>query len=330
VNWLLLLGLGAIIVAGGRQLALYGDMLGEKTGLGRSWVGAVILAATTSLPELFAGVGASAVFQLPELAVGDVLGSCMFNLLILSLMDLVGGKTPLSARMSPGHALTIGFGCLLYGIVGIGLVAHSHLPVLGWISLTTPVIVVVYMLSMRISFRYERRQLAGQAEHLAEALQYADVPLRTVWVRYLGAAAVVVAAAVFLPQAGEAIAKETGLGQSFVGTLFIAIATSLPEIAVSITAVRMGSSDLAVGNVLGSNLFNAAILGFDDVLYRPGPILAAVGPEHLLAILGIVAMSGVVLVGLVYQATEKRLVLAWDTLGVAILYVATITLYLAK
>jgi cation:H+ antiporter len=328
MTWLLFLFLSAVIVWAGRYIARYGDMLAEKTNLGRTWIGSVLVAATTSLPELFAGIGATTTFLLPEIAVGDVLGSCMFNLLILSLLDAVGGRVPLSTRMSPGHALSIAFSCTLLGIVGISLVAGGRLFSVASVGVSTPVLMLVYLMAMRTTFQYEKRRLAAQAEHLAERLHYAEIPLRTVLLRYGTAAALVVTAAIYLPRAGEAIAAETGMGQGFVGTLFVAVATSLPEVAVSLAAVRMGSVDLAVGNVLGSNLFNILILALDDVLYRPGPLLASVGNSHLIAVLAVVTMNGIVLSGLTLQAVEKRVVLAWDTMAVAAVYAATMTMYL--
>lgn len=96
--WLQFAATALVIVLAGVRLARYGDVLGEKTGLGRSWIGVVLLATTTSLPELFTGFGATALAALPDIALGDVLGSCMFNLLILSLMDAVHPE-PISARL---------------------------------------------------------------------------------------------------------------------------------------------------------------------------------------------------------------------------------------
>src|SRR5688500_20150460 len=119
--WLEFLVTALVIVLAGVRLARYGDVLGEKTGLGRSWIGVVLLAATTSLPELFTGFGATALATLPDIALGDVLGSCMFNLLILSMMDVIQPE-PLSARAHQGHAISIGFGLLLTGIDVVGLI----------------------------------------------------------------------------------------------------------------------------------------------------------------------------------------------------------------
>ena len=327
-DWIVLFCLAAVIVWAGSRLARYGDMIAEKTGMGRTWIGAVLVAATTSLPELFAGFGATAVFPLPEIAVGDVLGSCMFNLLILSLMDAVGGNVPLSSRVGPGHALSLGFGCITAGIVGLAIFAGPKLPAIGWIGISTPLLIFVYLVSARLTYEYERRRLQGQASEVAEALQYADTPLRKIWPPYLFFAIVVVAAAIFLPRTGESIAKSSGLDQSFVGALLIAIATSLPEISVSLAAVRFGAIDLAMGNVLGSNLFNILILALDDVWYRQGPLLAAVDSKHSIAVLAVLTMNGILLVGLTYQMLRKKMVLSWDTFAIAAVYVCAIALYL--
>jgi cation:H+ antiporter len=308
-----------VIVLAGTRLARYGDVLGEKTGLGRSWIGVVLLAATTSLPELFTGFGATAVSALPDIAVGDVLGSCMLNLLILSLMDAVQPE-PLSARAHQGHVLSVGFGLLLLGVAGFGLIGGTRLPALGWVGLYSPALIALYLLSMRVIFKYELQRRAREAQEVAEELHYGAIPLRTAVLRYTGAAALVVAAALWLPRLGAELARETGLGQAFVGGLFIAVTTSLPEIVVSLAAVRMGALNLGIGNVLGSNLFNLMILGLDDVFYRPGPLLAEADASHAVSIVAVVTMNALFLIGLTYKAMTKRFVVAWDTGAIAAAY----------
>lgn len=330
MNWLVLFFASALIVLAGSRLARYGDMLAEKTRMGSTWTGAVLVAATTSIPELFTGLSSAAIFRLPDIAVGDVLGSCMFNLFILSLMDAVAGGAPISSRAQQGHALSIGFGIVLVGLVGISLNAGSRFPRVGWVGLYTPGLIAVYLLAMRILFRYEKRRLLKDRAEIAEELRYGAVSTRTVCARYALYACLVVSAAIFLPGIGEKIAHETGLQQSFVGTLFIAVATSLPEVVVSITAVRIGAIDLAVGNVLGSNLLNILILALDDAAYTGGPILTASSPSHLIAVLAVLLMYGIGLVGLTYQAIHKRLGLAWDTWAILAVYVGSILLYLGN
>jgi cation:H+ antiporter len=314
-----------IIILAGVRLARYGDVLGEKTGLGRSWIGVVLLAATTSLPELFTGFGATALAALPDIALGDVLGSCMFNLVILSLMDAVQPE-PISAKAHQGHALSIGFGLLLIGIAGIGLIAGHRLPSIGWIGLYSPAVIAVYFAAMRVIFAHERNRRAMQTQEVAEELHYGGTTLGSAVVHYSLAAIAVIAAALWLPQLGAELARQTGLGEAFVGSLFVAITTSLPEIVVSLTAVRIGALDLGIGNVLGSNLFNLMILGLDDLFFRKGPLLADAQASHGVSVVAIVMMNALFLIGLTYKVMTKRFFVAWDTGAIAAVYVAAVAL----
>ena len=323
--WLQFLATALVIVLAGTRLARYGDVLGEKSGLGRSWIGVVLLAATTSLPELFTGFSATALAALPNIAVGDVLGSCMFNLLILSFMDAVQPE-PLSTRAHQSHALSVGFGLALVGIAGLGLIASSRLPPIGWIGLYTPALIALYFVSMRLIFTHEQHRRRRETQEVAEELQYADIPLRTTVLHYAIAAVLVVGAALFLPRLGADLARQTGLGEAFVGSLFVAITTSLPEIVVSLAAVRIGAIDLGVGNVLGSNLFNLLILGLDDLFYRRGPLLTAADPSHGITVLAVVTMNALFLIGLTYRVITKRFAIAWDTGAMAAVYVVAVGL----
>lgn len=315
-----------VIVFGGIRLARYGDVLAEKSGLGRNWIGLVLVAATTSLPELVTGVGATAVSNVPDIAVGDVLGSCMFNLLILSLMDAVQpDPAPLSTRAQQGHALSIGFGMLMVGLVGMGLVGRAHAPALGGIGLTSFGLAALYFVAMRTVYEHAQRR-ARQAHEVAEELRYEAITMRTAATQYAVAAAFVVAAALALPRLGAELARQTALGEAFVGSLFVAITTSLPEIVVSLAAVRMGAIDLGIGNVLGSNLFNLLILALDDVWFRQGSLLAVVDPSHGVFVAAVVMMNALFLVGLTHQALHKRFVVAWDTGAMAVVYAVAVAL----
>jgi cation:H+ antiporter len=325
IVWLQFAVTALVIVVAGARLARYGDVLGEKTGLGRSWIGVVLLAATTSLPELFTGFGATALAALPDIAIGDVLGSCMFNLLILSLMDAVQPE-PISARAHQSHALSIGFGLVLIGCAGIGLAADSRLPPIGWIGVYSPALIAVYFVAMRVIFAHEQHRRARETHEVAQELQYAETTLRSAVSQYGLAAVAVVAAALWLPRLGAELARQTGLGEAFVGSLFIAITTSLPEIVVSLAAVRIGAVDLGIGNVLGSNLFNLLILGLDDAFYRHGPLLADASASHSVSVVAVVVMNGLFLIGLTYKVMTKRFVVAWDTGAIAAVYAAAVTL----
>lgn len=323
--WLQFVAIALVIVVAGARLARYGDVLGEKIGLGRTWIGVALLAATTSLPELFTGFGATALSHLPDIAVGDVLGSCMFNLLILSMMDVLQPE-PLSTRAHQGHVLSIGLGLVLVSIAGLGIAGRGHIPVVGWMGAASALLIVGYFVSMRAVFIDQQHRRAREVREVAEKHMYDAISIRSAVVHYVLAAVFVVGAALWLPGLGAGLAQETGLGNTFIGSLLVAITTSLPELVVSIAAVRIGAIDLGIGNVLGSNLFNFMILGLDDAWYRPGPLLAAVNPSHLVVVLAVVAMNALFLVGLTTRVVTKRFAIAWDTAAMAVVYLAAIAL----
>jgi len=213
-----------------------------------------------------------------------------------------------------------------FALAGLGLMSGARLPALGWIGVYSPVLVAVYFVSMRVIFTHERHRRDREIQEVAEELRYAKIPLRVAAFHYTVAAAAVGGAALWLPRLGAALARETGLGEAFVGSLFIAITTSLPEIVVSLAAVRIGAIDLGIGNVLGSNLFNLLILGLDDVFYRRGPLLANVDASHGVAVLAVVTMNGLFLTGLTYRVITKRFAVAWDTGAIAAVYVMAVSL----
>jgi len=109
------------------------------------------------------------------------------------------------------------------------------------------------------------------------------------------------------------------LGQSFFGTLFIAASTSLPEVVVSIAAVRLGTIDLAIGNIFGSNIFNIAILALDDILYTKGPIFQFTSPNHIVPVLGTIIITAIGIIGIVFKQ-EKKWKLAIDTALIVVVY----------
>jgi cation:H+ antiporter len=136
----------------------------------------------------------------------------------------------------------------------------------------------------------------------------------------------IVAAACYLPGLGEQIGRMTGWGESFIGSSFIAITTSLPEITVSIAAARIGSFDMAVANLLGSNLFNIMILAVVDFSYLKAPLLRSVSEVNALTALTAMITMGIVVIGLTYRSEKKLLFLAGDAIAILLVYILANTL----
>jgi len=328
--WLAFFACAAMIVVAGTFLSRYGDVIADKTGLGGTWIGLILLATVTSLPELATGVSAVTLADSPNIAVGDILGSCVFNLFLLTILDVLLREESVFSRASRGHILSAGFGVLMLGFIGFNLLLGPGTQAIafGHIGAYSVLIVLIYAVAMRSVFRYEQAELEAFVGERAE--RYPDITLRQAFWRYGLAALVVVGAGIWLPFVGQQLAVAMGWHQTFVGTLFVAAATSLPEAVVTVSALRLGALDMAVSNLLGSNLFNGLILAIDDLLFLKGPILSQVSPLHGLSALSAIMMTGVVVIGLIYRPRERLLRFAsWASLLLFSIYlVNSLILYL--
>jgi cation:H+ antiporter len=186
--------------------------------------------------------------------------------------------------------------------------------------------VIIYFIAIKLVFSYEKRQIAAYMKEMAVELKYKDILTKTAIVNYSLNAVVVIIAATFLPNIGEGIAETTGLGQTFVGNIFIAISTSLPELVVSLSAVKIDAIDLAIGNLFGSNIFNILILAIDDIFFLKGPILSFANQNHIISALSAIAMTTIAIIGLTYRAEKRPLFLAWDSIGIMLVYVINLML----
>lgn len=296
-----------VIAIAGVKLTEYGDAIADKTGMGGTWVGLVLIATVTSLPELAAGITASAVALLPDIAAGDVLGSCVYNLGILAVLDLFTRNQPVLALARREHVLSGGFGLVLIGLAGFGLLA-GQAGLSGFtahVSWVTPLLLVVYGIAIRTLHGFQEQEIENFTEE--EPDRYAHRSLREISIRYGIAAAFVIAAGVWLPYVSEDIAQVMGWGESFTGTLFTALSTSLPELVVTLSALRLGAIDMAVGNIFGSNMFNILVLAIDDLFYMPGPIYADLAPGHLTSVIAAMTMTGAVIVALYFRPRVRVL-----------------------
>ena len=301
-----------LIGAAGLRLIRYGDAIAELTGLSRSWIGLILVATVTSLPELVTGLSAVTLASAPDIAIGDALGSCVFNLAILAFIDIFYRKNPVYATASRGHILPAGFGVILLSAVAMILVLSEQdmMPQLGHVSLGSVVLVVLYFLSMRVIYKVE------QQHHEPTKPKTTPLSLKEALMGYFVASIVIVGSGIWLPLLGVELAHIMGWSNSFVGTLFVAMATSVPELATTIGALRIGAVDLAIGSLLGSNLFDILIIALDDFAYQPGALYENVSSLHVLTALTAATMTGVVIVALTTRPVSRLLHTAsWASLS---------------
>ncbi len=295
--WMHFIFSAALVIGGGFYLARHGQELGERYGLTDIWIGFIFLAAVTSIPELSTALGAVAVVSSPVLALSDVLGSNAFNIFTLGVLGVLWCRRPLTSSLRlDSFRLLIGMIVLMTGLVLIPawLDGQGELPAPGRISIASWAILVIYLLGSWQLFRNEHPD--GRLSPLLHPPEERSPGRRYFYFRLLLAVALVVAGGFWLAWVGRRIAGLTGWGDGFVGALFLALVTSLPEVTVCLGAVKIGAPGLALGNIMGSNVFNLGIIFWADLAYRPGSITAVSSAPVLVAAgLGIVL---VVLVGI--------------------------------
>ena len=325
-HWLQLAVCALAIAFAGSRLTRLADAIGEKTGMSASWVGVLLLAAVTSLPELATGISAVTVANSPNSAVGDVLGSTVFNLALLVVLDILHRPDTIDGRAGTGHILSAGFGVILLSVVGASVLLQRSqlLPDFGSLGGYTPLLLVLYLLAMRSMYSYEQRQ--ANARPPASERRYDAFTLRSATIQFALFAGIVTLAGTWLPIVGTRIADEMGWSRTFVGTLLVAGATSLPEVVVTLAALRLRALDMAIGGLLGSNLFDLLIIAVDDVFYTRGSLLADVSPVHAVTAFSAVIMSGAVIVGLVYRP-GRRLLGTMSVVSAAMLAVYLVNVY---
>lgn len=322
--WLVLqlLVCATLIAVAGTALARSADRIGEATGLSGGWMGLALLATITSLPELASGVSAVTRYDAPNLAVGNALGACVFNLLFLVAVDLLQRPQPLYQQASAAHLLSAAFGVVMLGLVALSLVMGPGAPALLHVGIYSPLLLGLYLLALRSVFLHERS--TGRA---ARAEAAAAIHLPGLWLRFALAAVVVLGAGIWLPGLADQFAQSLGWSRSFVGTLVMALATTMPEVSVTLAALRLRALDMAVANLLGSNLFNVVVLALDDAAFARGPLLESVAPVHAATAITACIMTALVMVGLLMRPRSRVLRLAsWISVGLVAAYVLNASL----
>lgn len=294
--WLKLIVCILIVLFAGRHVARYGDIIAERTGMGRVWMGVIAIAAITSLPELFTGISAVTIVKAPDLTVGNLIGANAFNMFNLALLDIYHRNESMIAVASQTHRLTALYSLLLVVFIGVCIYISTSFydMAIGWIGWYTPVILLIYVLSIRHIFLHEKQQPPREQVNLYDTV----MSMRRVYIVFVVSAVFIIGSGIWLATIGDEIALATGWGQSFVGGLLLAFTTTLPEITVSFTAMRIGAIDMAVANLIGSNLFNLTIISIIDIIYTKGPILANVSQSHLVVAAAVVLMTILFIIGL--------------------------------
>ena len=313
-------------MAGGLLLGRFAQKIEQETNLGGVWVGAVLLAGATTLPEMVTSV-TSGLLQVPDIGAGNLFGSILLNLMVLVALDFAEGKQSILIKVAPDHVLSATLGMTLVAVATISTLARLDIGV-GHVGADTIFLFLGYFFALFLINRFQNRSSEMSA---SQSSQPAGSGKSVIWT-YVGfglsALGVMVGGTILVGSADE-LARITGLGTTFVGSTLVALVTSLPELVIGITLVLRGALDIAVGNILGANLLNMALLLVVDLSYLPGRVLSVISPAHALTGLGGVILTSIALVGLVYRSKRNYVGLGPDTVFLVGAYLVISYLLLA-
>ena len=311
--WVQFLAASTILVVAAMQLAKYSDIIAIRTKLGGMFVGTLLLAGATSLPELLTTIN-SLGQNVPNLAAGNMFGSNMFNMFMLAVLDLTNQNSRILRQVAMKHALTAGLAILLISM-SIFFIDINQDWKIGWVGLDSLMIMLVYIGGVRL--------LQGNSSPSSLSASELDPKLPPLWKGFLGfgiATAVLVAIAPMLVTSSARIAELTGIGTGFVGVVLLGMVTSLPEMVTTISAARIGAYDLAVGNLFGSNVFNMFALGLTDVFLTSGRFIGAIDRNFAIAGVLSLILTTLALLGNLARLERRLFFIELDALLIIMVY----------
>lgn len=315
--WLVFLFSAAIIVYAATQLAAHGDTIAIRTRLGGLFIGVILLAGATSLPEVLTSINSLRVGA-PNLAAGNLVGSNSFNMLLLAVLDLVNRQSRILRKAALKHALSGSLAIFLTGLVVFFILANVDLQI-GWVGLDSVIILVVYIGGVWL---IHSNNAGPVSSAVVEEIPAGTPPLWLGVVGFLLASAALVFATPILVRTSVEISEITGLGTTFIGTTLVAAVTSLPELVTTLAALKLGADDMAIGNLFGSNMFNMFAVGLTDLFYTQGRFLAVVDPSFvLIGMLGLL-MTGLGLIGNLVRFEKRIWFIELDSILLFLLYFA--------
>jgi len=322
--WLKFLLCASLLTYFAYNLCKEGAVISDKTKISEGVIGMLFLAVATSFPEIV--TASTAVFSLGMIGLGygDIAGSIIVNLMILFALDLCHKEERILTRVSKLTRLTGFFVLIVVSVILTAAILRSsntNFSIAGKIGIESLIIIGIY-------FAYLEK--IRRSNHLDSVhIQTNNEPFRKVWAKFVFFLLMVMLLGFWMARIGEGIVANTDLSQTFTGTLILGVATSLPEIIVSFAAFRAASIDMAVGNILGSNLFDACIIPLLDGL-SPAPILALLSKGQIIATILVLVLSAIAVLGLSVKWGQRRK-FKWDTgLIFTIGFIGFVILYFVK
>ncbi len=322
----------------GTQLIIYADAASEKTRISQLWIGMIALSIVTSLPELVSNLAAVLIVHQPDLALGNIIGSNIFNLTILFVVEMIFVGNSIFNVIHKNYIRAVKLSLVITGIILLQILFFTKVKPLcllginfypdlsvGFISGASILIFLGYF----IGIKFYMKDLSFEEESLPVKEKYLHLRKQTVIFRFIFFGALIVILGIIMSILADKIAifelklKHANLilGHTFVGSLLLALATSLPELVVSIQAIRkVNSVNMAIGNIFGSNLFNLLIICISDLFYFRNPLFHDVSYSHIISIGIFVLMASIVSFGIMNKRKHKQNV-SIESILILVLYI---------
>ncbi len=275
MEWFLFALAATVVLFAGRKLTHSCYSLSQITNIGHLWLGAILLSTVTSLPELSSTLAAGGLAKSPELAIGNIFGSNLINIAIIALLWLLVQFPQEHTRAGIHTGMTAVILSLIFSFAVMTPVWEITIIKIHPLSLFIMALFLVF---------FARLDNKDQSKASEAPVERASGQLGKVILQIVFYAAFIIAAGILLSIMCDHIADNLNLNKTFAGTLFLAVATSLPELVVTATAIRAGFAAMAAGNIFGSSCFNLFILALADFVYRGGNIFQHTGKIHLFQI----------------------------------------------
>jgi len=329
---LALFALAAVVVWwAGSKLAVVISALAEHIGMSEGFAGVLLLGGITSLPEI-ATAGSAGLTGSASLAVANLLGTASINVVLLCIGDFLVRRS-LAATLTSPSAMLQGVLVMLLMTAVAAIVLMGDRAILGGsVGYGSAGLFLFCGFSLWLSSRYDRHPgwtvtQDGQSRSAQPQTPSAEGrSTRSLALGTLLLALLILGAGFVLSQTADAIASQTGVGAGMVGLVLVGFATSLPELSSILSALRIGRYNLAVGDVLGTNIFNVAVLFIVDLAYTQGIALQETRNFDVLAALLAVGMTGVYLVGIVQRQHGKVLRAGFTSWAALALYVSGVAI----
>ena len=275
-------------------LSTFVDLLDKKTNVSGAFLGSILLAATTSLPELFTSLTASLLVNNNALVYGDILGSNLFNMMLFAIIYLFFFKKLSESKFKKKqHIITITFIGLMYvGTYIASFVFDFNHILWGWFNPMSIFIVAVYVLYVIKTPAEEEKEEEEETNS-----RFDKLTVKQIIILFIIFAIGLIGASIGMTYLADWVVKVFGMNATFGGALFLGVATSLPEMTATITLCKKKNFNAAYGNILGSCCFNFIILTLADLLSFKCPYTLYYLDQNafLLMILGSVSLLSILI-----------------------------------